>query len=490
MWGNDYFNNLLNFNWVLTTSPGGNHQWKPSNPTNPVEAKFMMLTSDIALLHDPLNSYQKIVREFASNLNLLNSVFAHAWYKLTTRDMGPISRCVGNQVPPAQPFQYPLPPPPYASQLPDWTSVRSAIMAIIYPSAASSIIAPDTVNGKPYYGAQLVHLAYASAATFRRTDYLGGANGARIRFSPESTWGVNAGLSSVLQLLQPVKNQFGSGLTWADLIVFAGQVAIEDAAGGKLTLPFCPGRSDALSSDNGAAFLNPPTSLNYSATIDQIEQHLKISGLTANETVALQARPRSGQLMTKLGFHGGTYTTTPNVLSNQYFVTLLNGWDAANWTTVHSPQQEYELGTSAAYKQPVYATPSDLNVIYDQDLQPFAMQYASDNNLFLNTFAAAWTKLVSLDRFNGPTGNLCPQYAPPLPSCLYGSCTYNPNGCVTGTVCKYQSASYSQCVDEAATTTNCIGLNNGGCGSSWGQTCCNPAATCQSGKCVLPYPCA
>mmetsp|Transcript_5571 Transcript_5571/g.8269 ORF Transcript_5571/g.8269 Transcript_5571/m.8269 type:complete len:269 (-) Transcript_5571:31-837(-) len=215
-WGNDYFQNLLNFKWVLTTSPAGKPQWKPSNPTNADEAKLFMLTSDIALLHDPMNSYQKIVRQFANDLILLNTVFAHAWYKLTTRDVGPVSRCVGPMVPPAQPFQNPLPAAPLPSALPQWDQVRAAVRTAM--STVSTAISPDMVNGKPYYGAMFVHLAFACAATFRRTDYLGGCNGARVRFSPEKDWSVNVGLSSVVEVLRPVKTKFGSGLMWTDLV--------------------------------------------------------------------------------------------------------------------------------------------------------------------------------------------------------------------------------------------------------------------------------
>ena len=452
---------------MLTTSPAGNPQWKPSNPTNEVEAKYLMLTTDIALLHDPLGSYQKIVRAFANDLNLFSSVFAHAWYKLVTRDMGPVSRCVGPLVPPAQSFQNPLPAPPAPAALPDWTKVRTAVRGVM--ATVSTAIAPDLANGKPYYGAMFVHLAYACAATFRRTDYLGGCNGARIRFSPQKDWSQNAGLQSVLAVLAPVKQKFGAGLTWADLIVFAAQVAIEDASG--LTLPFCPGRSDALNGD-GSALLTPPASLDYSATIAQIGQQLLLSGLSWNETMALQARPRSPALMAKAGYKGST-SVNPSVLSNKYFDTLLSGWASGDWTAAD------------------YATPSDLNVIADENLQPIAMALASDNQLFLQSFAAAWTKLVSLDRYRGPSDNICPAYVAPLPACLFGDCTANPTtGCVAGTTCVRQSAYYSQCQDQAAVANangkNCVSLLQYGCAT---QACCNVAASCQNGICVLPNAC-
>ena len=493
VWGNFYFNNLINFKWVLTQSPAGKHQWMIENAPNSVLATFMMLTSDIALLHDPLNSYQELVKLFAKDLSYLDDVFSHAWYKLTTRDMGPVSRCVGPNVPPPQAFQHPLPPPPAASQLPNWSKVRTAVRTVMRTRSPAS--SPDIVDGQPYYGAMFVHLAFACAATFRRTDYQGGCNGARIRFPPEKDWSVNVGLYSIKQVLQPVKSQFGKGLTWSDLIVFAAQVAIEDASG--LSLPFCPGRSDAAYGD-GSSFTSPPISLNYSASILQIEEQLQLSGLSWSHTVALQARLRSPVLMNLQGFgyHKNTYTNDPSVLSNQYFRTLVSGWDAGNWTEVTSSQgrREYKLLGQA---EPIFMTPSDLNAFYSEDLQPIAIQLASDNNLFLQTFAAAWTSLMSLDRFNGPSGNLCPPYEPPVAICLKKECSDNPEGCVTGTVCsKSAKDGRSYCVDEttvygkSSNNENCVALLKSGCGTAAGQSCCNPAAICQKGQCILPYSCA
>jgi hypothetical protein len=262
----------------------------------------------------------------------------------------------------------------------------------------SSAIQPDLLaDGQPYYGAMFVQLAVACAATFRRTDHRGGCNGARIRFPPEATWSENAGLDKVLQVLRPVKDRFGPGLTWADLIVFAAQVAIEDAAG--LALPFCPGRSDALDGA-GSAFLQVPAALLYSATQTQIEQGMRMSGLNWTETVALYGRPRSPVLLNLHGLKPLALATDD--LNGKYFRVLIHGWDKGGWRRAGS---QYRL-----WRQEVYATVSDLSMLSDEDLLPIAQQFAVDEGYFRRAFAAAWTKLVSLDRFNGPTGNLCPQY--------------------------------------------------------------------------------
>ena len=148
-----------------------------------------MLTSDVSLLHDA--AYAAIVGEYAKDLSKLSTDFAHAWYKLTSRDMGPIGRCVGNLVPPVEPWQHPLPPSPPPQQLADFTLVRDALtLAVNTPSGA---MPPDEYNGLPTYGPLFVRLAWQCASTFRGTDYLGGCNGARIRHAPEKNWSVTKG---------------------------------------------------------------------------------------------------------------------------------------------------------------------------------------------------------------------------------------------------------------------------------------------------------
>jgi catalase-peroxidase len=228
-WDNDYFQLLLNNNatWKNSTGPGGKQQWKTAaNPTT------MMLTSDISLLHDPEGKFQPWVQLFATDLGALNTSFSHAWYKLMTRDMGPVTRCLGPMVPPPQPFQNPLPSPP--AQLPDFEAVRSQIVTAmvqrrvplllsravssvcvgpcrrswLHPSLLhgdqntvnASVLAPDTLNGKDSYSAVFAHLAFQCGSTFRSTDYQGGCNGARIRFAPENTWLVNTAMDKAMQV--------------------------------------------------------------------------------------------------------------------------------------------------------------------------------------------------------------------------------------------------------------------------------------------------
>merc|ERR1719266_1234644 len=187
-------------------------------------------------MNDPEGKYQPIVKSYAEDLKTLDDHFARAWYKLTSRDMGPRARCLGPLTAPVQPFQNPLPAAP--ATLADFTAVRAALKTAL--TTAQPSVMPMTGGT---YGPEMVRLAWRCAATFRVTDYQGGCNGARIRMSPQKDWEVNSGLDKVLALLDPVKQQFGEGLTWADLIVLAGTVALEEA--GAPAMDFCGGRSDA-----------------------------------------------------------------------------------------------------------------------------------------------------------------------------------------------------------------------------------------------------
>ena len=189
-----------------------------------------MLTSDISLTKDP--EYRKLVETFASDLDFFSEQFSHAWYKLTSRDMGPHSRCMGSLVPPAEPFQYPLARTPEPLALVDFGEVRSSILSL---TSSDSDLAPAFVN-----------LAYSCAATFRSTDFLGGCNGARIRFHLSSF----PGAERALEALEPVKAKFGDALSYADLIVMAGNVGVGEVTGE--AVEFCGGRTDALVGDPDA----------------------------------------------------------------------------------------------------------------------------------------------------------------------------------------------------------------------------------------------
>lgn len=187
------YQNLLKYDWELYMGSGGHHQWQPKHfdesDTEPLP-EITMLTTDIALLKDPI--YLELVKLFAANQAALDIAFSHAWYKLTTRDMGPAARCLGSLVPPPQPFQGPLPPPP--SQKVNVIAVTNDVLLTM--RIASTAMAGDVVPGinQPYYGALFVTLAWQCASTFRETDYTGGCNGARIRFSPQKDWPQNVGM--------------------------------------------------------------------------------------------------------------------------------------------------------------------------------------------------------------------------------------------------------------------------------------------------------
>ena len=264
-WSNNYFHELLGYEWEAVTGPGNHTQWRVKGGGPP---KVMMLTSDMGLLHDPAGIYQQWLKAYRDNVTLFDEAFGRAWYKLMTRDMGPVSRCVGPDVPPAQPWQFPLPPAPTPEQLPDFAEVRTAVAVAMRTAVAD--LTPDYVReaggGRaPTYLGVLVQLAWQCASTLRSTDFQGGCNGARIRFAPESDWPENAAMDRAVGLLRPVYAAFqraGWALSWADLIVFAGQVALEQA--GAAPLRFCPRRTDA-SDGSGSQNLQPM--LNYSAGV-------------------------------------------------------------------------------------------------------------------------------------------------------------------------------------------------------------------------------
>ncbi len=407
-WDNEYFNNLLNYKFEVHKGPGDHNQWRVAKNNNIRSSNYeqnyhtykrptaenvngrgrqeiMMLTTDIALTRD--SKYLEIVKEYAKDLNVFSNDFAHAWYKLVTRDMGPITRCFGADVPAAQDFQYPLPPPPLHE--PDWSSVKQEIIKVMY--SQSEYLTPDFVHGKPYYGSWFVKLAWQCASTFRRTDYLGGCNGARIRFSPQKDWKRNIGMDSVLDVLQAVKDKFNPSLTWADLIVLAGTTALEEAT--KMEYSFCGGRSDATDG-SGSEFLNLNKYPNLLAAFKDLSN---LRGLTSREAVALQARIRGAESQKKIGFHGTWMGNDMNHLGNDYFKILLE----ESWTPVDKREAKSDV------RENTYMSASDFVVLYNAPLLAIVQEFASDNRLFLEVFRGAWTKLMNSDRFDGPVHNLC-----------------------------------------------------------------------------------
>ncbi|KAF1783187.1 Peroxidase [Phytophthora cactorum] len=339
-WGNGYFKGLTNFEWEKFDGPGGHVQWRPVPDTTP---PVRMLTADIALLHDA--SYHNISLEFATT--------RPPWTRSSrTPDVGPVARCRGNDVPPAQPFQNPLPPTP--ATLPDFDAVRSDIRSLLTTSV-EGLTSDSSNDGTPYNGALFVHAAWQCASTFRITDYAGGCNGARIRFSPEKDWPVNAGVDKIIAALEPVKESYPT-LSTADLIVLAGQVALEDA--GNVTIDFLGGRTDA-ENGNGTEILAPREY--YNTTLIAVRDNIKILGVSPYEAVALAGRPRSVAQQKTLGY-SGSYSNNSLTLSNEYF---------------HVSEKEFK-----ANGKDVYMMDTDLALLAAPELKEAVQLFASEENVF------------------------------------------------------------------------------------------------------------
>ncbi|KAI8826211.1 heme peroxidase [Fimicolochytrium jonesii] len=382
-WGNDYFDNLLTYNWTVFIGPGGHHQWRPAatDTVEPADAHIRMLTADVALLHDP--SYRALVEEYARDRRSLEKDFSEAWYKLTTRDMGPVTRCHGPTVPAPRPFQNPL--PARTAPLPNFSAVKSDIGRLLQTDKAAAACPGDGPNGK-YYGALFVELAWRCASTFRATDFAGGCNGARIRLAPEKDWPENVGINQVLDVLRPVKAKYGVELSWADLIVLAGQTALEKA--GSKSLSFVGGRVDAKDGSNPL-----PRTYYPNATI-AAHDTLSLLNLTAAEYTALSARLRSPTQQSRLGLGSKTYTRNPARLTNDYFKTLLSHKWAPTGVTSKSGAKQYK-----AVDAEVFVTDADLALVWDGELRRVVEGFAGDEERFRKVFAQGWSKLMTADLF-------------------------------------------------------------------------------------------
>eukprot|EP00092_Neocalanus_flemingeri_P034517 GFUD01037532.1.p1 GENE.GFUD01037532.1~~GFUD01037532.1.p1 ORF type:complete len:735 (-),score=126.35 GFUD01037532.1:88-2292(-) len=399
VWDNEFFKNLLAFEWQIYKGPGSHFQWTMKGNHRPVapsvdgkrKQTIGMLTTDLALIHD--DSYLKIVKTFASDLGAFDHAFAHAWYKLTTRDMGPVTRCVGDNIPPAQPWQYPLPSTP--ENLPNFKSVRKDIRKILNRNQKS-------------IGA-FVRLAWQCISTFRSTDYLGGCNGARIRFSPQKDWSVSKNLNKALYLLSPVKEKFGESLSWADLIVLTGNTAIEKSGGNRMK--FCGGRTDAKDGE-GSTNLEPKITGDFHDSLPQFKEFIKLLGLTQNEFAVINAAGYAigdtnscDGLFCKRDFKetvSAIKDAKYNIISNIFFKIL----EQEKWSE-YTVQDPFPKKLYKANGSPIFMFSTDLMFKDDPDLKAVAQNYIDDNDRFLDDFAAAWTKLSNSDRFDGPTGNIC-----------------------------------------------------------------------------------
>ena len=411
-WSNDFFELLYGYEWELVKSPGGAWQWEAKDaeaiipgptPDSP-KRKPTMLTTDLALRMDP--DYDKVSRSFKDDPKKFADAFARAWYKLLHRDMGPVDRFLGPWVPEAQLWQDPVP-------------------AVDHPLVDESDIATlkATLLDSGLTGAQLVKTAWASAASFRKTDLRGGANGARIRLEPMKDWEVNepAELATVLEKLESIKADFDGAqekqgaekkISLADLIVLGGVAAIEKAAkdgGVEVTVPFRPGRTDATIEQTDVdsfRFLEPRAdafrgylrSGEKNRPEELMVDRAYMLDLTAPEMTVLLGGMRTLGA-TVGGSKHGVLTERPGVLSTDFFVNLLTPGN-----TVKASKDEenvYEI-VDPSGATAWTATPAELIFGSNSELRALAEVYASDDatEKFVHDFVAAWDKVMEADRFD------------------------------------------------------------------------------------------
>ena len=411
-WDNGFLENLFKYEWELTTSPAGAKQWTPKNP----EAKAtvpdahdkakrhapMMLTTDLSMREDPV--YGPIARRFFENPDQLADAFAKAWFKLLHRDMGPLSRYLGPWVPEPQLWQDPVPPVDHP--LVDEQDVAALKRTLL----GSGLSIPE-----------LVSTAWGAAASFRGTDKRGGANGARIRLTPQKDWESNEPerLAKVLAALEKVRQDFnasqsgGKKVSMADLIVFGGCAAVEEAArkaGVEVTVPFKPGRTDATQEQTDVSIFDVLEPLgdgfrNYFRADDPLSPETRL--LDRANLLKLSA-PKMTVLvggMRALGAnHGqskhGVFTDRPGALSNDFFVNLLDIGTA--WRPSASEKNIYEGSDRATGATKWTATAADLVFGAHSQLRALAEVYASDDakEKFVRDFVSAWSKVMNLDRFD------------------------------------------------------------------------------------------
>jgi catalase-peroxidase len=411
-WDNGYLDNLLNYDWELTQSPAGAHQWTPKDPAargtvpdahDPTRSHApMMLTTDLGLKMDPI--YAPIVKRFHENPDELADAFARAWYKLLHRDMGPASRYLGPWVPEVQLWQDPVP-------------------AVDHDLVSADDIAglKRTLLASGLSVSQLVSTAWASAASFRGTDRRGGANGARIRLAPQKDWDVNSPgeLAKVLQSLEEVQQEFnrsqsgGTRISLADLIVLGGCAGVEQAAksaGHDITVPFTPGRTDASQEQTDVesfAVLEP--------TADGFRNYLRAGEKLSPETLLVERAyflsltvPEMTVLiggMRALNANAGqspcgVLTDRPETLSNDFFVNLLSM--DTEWKTSATEENVYDGRGRGTDEVTWTATAVDLVFGSNSQLRAIAEVYAGADakDRFVEDFVAAWDKVMNLDRFD------------------------------------------------------------------------------------------
>jgi catalase-peroxidase len=401
-WSNNFFDNLFGFEWELTKSPAGAHQWTPKNgggagsvPDAYDKSKRhspSMLTTDLALRLDP--AYEKISKRFHEHPDQFADAFARAWYKLTHRDMGPIVRYLGPLVPKEE-LLWQDPIPAVNHELIGEADI-AALKAKILASGLSV--------------SELVSTAWASASTFRGSDKRGGANGARVRLAPQKDWEVNqpAQLSKVLAKLEAIQKDFGKKVSLADLIVLGGSAAKD--GGNDVKVPFTPGRMDASqekTDTHSFAPLEPASDgfRNYSrgkqrvSAEEQLVDKAQLLTLTAPELTALLGGLRVLDVNAGQSKHG-VFTRKPGTLSNDFFVNLLDMGTV--WKPVSDAQDVFEGRDRKTGAVKWTGTRVDLIFGSHSQLRAFAEVYAcSDSKTqFVHDFVAAWTKVMNADRFD------------------------------------------------------------------------------------------
>ncbi|MFF8882075.1 catalase/peroxidase HPI [Streptomyces flaveolus] len=410
-WDNGFLENLFQYEWELTTSPAGAHQWKPTDPGaqdtvpdahDPSKRHApMMLTTDLALKADPV--YAPIAKRFHENPDELADAFAKAWYKLLHRDMGPLARYLGPWVPEPQLWQDPVPEVDHPLVgADDIATLKARIL--------------DSGLSVP----QLVTTAWASAASFRGTDKRGGANGARIRLAPQKDWEVNdlPEVRQTVETLDRIREDFngsdgGTKISLADLIVLGGCAAVERAArnaGHDITVPFAPGRTDASQDQTDVdtfAVLEPRA--------DGFRNYLRAGAKLSPETLLLDranmltlTAPEltvliGGMRVLNTGFNGsrhGLFTDRPEVLTTDFFVRLLDM--GTEWKASKSQENVFEGRDRATGEVRWTATAVDLVFGSHSQLRALAEVYATTDaeEKFVRDFVAAWDKVMNLDRFD------------------------------------------------------------------------------------------
>jgi catalase-peroxidase len=412
-WGSDFFKHLFEYDWELTTSPAGAKQWKPKNdagqgtvPHAHDKSKKIapgMLTTDLSLRFDP--AYEKISRRFLKDPQAFADAFAKAWFKLTHRDMGPISRYLGPEVP-KEPQIWQDPVPPVNHDLIDAKDISALKSKILATGLSVS---------------QLVSTAWASASTFRGTDKRGGANGARVRLSPQKDWAVNnpPELSKVLNALEGIQKEFNASggskkVSLADLIVLGGVAAVEKAAkdgGHTVQVPFTPGRTDASQEQTDVESFSvlEPDADAFRNFIGEghpvpaehllVERAFRLTLSAPEMTVLLGGLRVLGANAGQSTF--GVFTRKPGTLTNDFFVNLLEM--DTEWKATSDAATAFE-GRGRDGKGDVKWTASRVDLVFgsNSELRALAEVYAASDSKekFVRDFVAAWNKVMNLDRFD------------------------------------------------------------------------------------------